>query len=135
MSIYVQSYPTQISTPDGTIYNPTEAQCIASGYVLGEDPAVVAQRQSDEAAAKTADDTRKATLSALQQAYRDATAQLCQLAGIAVVPVLAMAQVQAAVMPLLSGTNAATVNGLITLLTNVEGKLCRLDGNDALDRV
>jgi hypothetical protein len=38
-------------------------------------------------------------------------------------------------MPLLSGELSGTVNGLLTLLTNVEGKLCRKDGDDALDRV
>ena len=61
--------------------------------------------------------------------------KLCQMAGVPVVSVLTMAQVQSAVMPLLSGPNAAQVNGLITLLTNLEGKLCRLDGSDALDRL
>jgi hypothetical protein len=38
-------------------------------------------------------------------------------------------------MPLLATEQAGMVNGLLTLLTNLEGKLTREDGTDALDRV
>jgi hypothetical protein len=46
-----------------------------------------------------------------------------------------MADVQTAVMPLLATEQAGLVNGLLTLLTNLESKLCREDMLDALDRV
>jgi hypothetical protein len=72
---------------------------------------------------------------ALRDAYAAATGQLCQIAGLPVVRVLTMAEIHDAVMPLLSGASAGMVNGLLTLLTNIEGKLCREDGSDALDRV
>jgi hypothetical protein len=49
--------------------------------------------------------------------------------------VLTLAEIHEAVMPLLSGASAGVVNGLMTLLTNIESKLCRKDGDDALDRV
>jgi hypothetical protein len=71
----------------------------------------------------------------LRDAYAGATAQLCQLAGLPVVRVLDMADIQTAVMPLLTGPNQGIVNGLLTLLTNLEGKLRGKDGDDALDRV
>jgi len=76
-----------------------------------------------------------AKVQGLRDAYASATGQLCQLAGLPVVRVLTMAEIQTAVMPLLTGPNSGLVNGLLTLLTNIEGKLCREDGDDALDRV
>jgi hypothetical protein len=93
--------------------------------------AMAAQRTANEAA--TAGHALK--LKVLRDSYADATAQLCQLAGLPVVRVLGMADIQAAVMPLLAAEQAGMVNGLLTLLTNLEGKLTREDGTDALDRV
>jgi hypothetical protein len=94
--------------------------------------AEVALRQAAAEAATTA---RTAKLKALRDSYADATAQLCQLSGLPVVRVLGMADIQTVVMPLLATDQAGMVNGLLTLLTNLEGKLCREDGTDALDRV
>jgi hypothetical protein len=78
---------------------------------------------------------RQLRVQGLRDAYASATAQLCQLAGVPIVRCLTMEQVQSAVMPLLAGEQADMTNGLISLLTNLEGKLCRVDGDDALDRV
>ena len=78
---------------------------------------------------------RQLRVQGLRDAYAAATAQLCQLAGLEPVRCLTMEQVQSAVMPLLAGEQADMTNGLINLLTNLEGKLCRVDGDDALDRV
>lgn len=131
MSIYVDAWPTQLNGPDGVIYNPTPEQCEAAGYVLGVDPNIAVM----QAAAAQAEAQRTAKIQAYRDAYANATAQLCALAGIPAVRVLTMEQVQTAVMPLLSGPNAAMVNGLTTLLSNLEFKLCLEDGKDALDRV
>jgi hypothetical protein len=100
--------------------------------ILAQDAAAL---QVDADAATAAILAHQARLQGLRDAYASATAQLCQLAGLATVRCLTLEQVQLAVMPLLSGESAGLVNGLIGLLTNLEGKLCREDGNDALDRV
>ena len=78
---------------------------------------------------------RQLRVQGLRDAYASATAQLCQMAGLEPARCLSMEQVQQAVMPLLAGEHADMTNGLINLLTNLEGKLCRVDGDDALDRV
>jgi hypothetical protein len=93
--------------------------------------AMAAQRTANEAAMAG----HALKLKILRDSYADATAQLCQLAGLPVVRVLGMADIQTAVMPLLATEQAGMVNGLLTLLTNLEGKLTREDGTDALDRV
>jgi hypothetical protein len=93
--------------------------------------AMAAQRTANEAA--TAGHALK--LKVLRDSYAGATAQLCQLAGMPSARVLDMADIQTAVMPLLTGPNSGIVNGLLTLLTNLEGKLRSKDGDDALDRV
>lgn len=98
-----------------------------------------AARDAQLAEQKSANDAAMAAHAARVQGLRDAyaatTAQLCQLAGLPAVRVLGMAEIQTAVMPLLAGPNAGLVNGLLTLLTNLEGKLTREDMPDALDRV
>jgi hypothetical protein len=97
--------------------------------------ALAADMQAAADAATAANAAYMAELQALRDDYAAATGQLCQLAGLPVVRVLTMAEIHEAVMPLLAGASAGMVNGLLTLLTNVEGKLCREDGPDALDRV
>ena len=94
--------------------------------------AQVSEQNAAEAAAMAA---RTAKVQALRDMYAGATVQLCQLAGLPVVRVLDMADIQTAVMPLLATEQAGLVNGLLTLLTNLEGKLTREDMPDALDRV
>jgi len=94
-----------------------------------------AQAAAQKVAYDAAMAARAADLQGLRDAYANATAQLCQLAGLPVVRVLGMAEIQTAVMPLLVTEHAGTVNGLLTLLTNLEGKLTREDMPDALDRV
>jgi hypothetical protein len=94
--------------------------------------AQVSEQNAAEAAAMAA---RTAKVQALRDMYAGATAQLCQLAGLPVVRVLDMADIQTAVMPLLATDQAGIVNGLLTLLTNLESKLTREDMPDALDRV
>ena len=97
--------------------------------------AATAASQADADAATSANAAYQAEVQGLRDAYAAATAQLCQLAGLPVVRCLTMGQAQQAILPLLSGEHADTVNGIINLLTNLEGKLCRLDQTDALDRV
>ena len=94
--------------------------------------ALVSEQNAAESAATAA---RVAKVKALRDMYAGATAQLCQLAGLPVVRVLDMADIQTAVMPLLATEQAGLVNGLLTLLTNLEGKLTREDMPDALNRV
>jgi hypothetical protein len=91
------------------------------------------QAMANEATAIT--NAYQAEVQSLRDSYANATEQICQLASLPVVRVLTMEEIQTAVIPLLSGESAGTVNGLLTLLTNLEGKLCRKDGPDALDRV
>jgi hypothetical protein len=97
--------------------------------------AMAADMQAAADAASAANAAYQAEVQALRDAYAAATGQLCQIVGLPVVRVLTMAEIHDAVMPLLSGASAGMVNGLLTLLTNIEGKLCREDGSDALDRV
>jgi hypothetical protein len=97
--------------------------------------AIAADMQAAADAATAANAAYQAEVQALRDAYAAATGQLCQIAGLPVVRVLTLAEIHEAVMPLLAGASAGTVNGLLTLLTNLEGKLCREDGSDALDRV
>jgi hypothetical protein len=97
--------------------------------------ALAADMQAAADAATAATAAYQAELQALRDSYAAATGQLCQLAGLPVVRVLTLAEIHDAVMPLLSGASAGMVNGLLTLLANIEGKLCRKDGDDALDRV
>jgi hypothetical protein len=95
----------------------------------------LAHAEAERAAQEAIVAAYAAKVQGLRDAYASATGQLCQLAGLPVVRVLTMAEIQTAVMPLLAGDSAGMVNGLLTLLTNIEGKLCREDGHDALDRV
>jgi hypothetical protein len=97
--------------------------------------AEAAQASARDALIAHANAAYQAEVQALRDAYAAATGQLCQIAGLPVVRVLTLAEIHDAVMPLLAGASAGTVNGLLTLLTNLEGKLCREDGADALDRV
>ena len=100
--------------------------------ILAQDAAAL---QSAADAATAANAAHQARLQGLRDDYASATAQLCQIAGLEPVRCLTLEQVQQAVMPLLAGESAGLVNGLIGLMINLEGKLCREDGNDALDRV
>jgi hypothetical protein len=95
----------------------------------------LAHAEAERAAQEAIVAAYAAKVQGLRDAYASATAQLCQLAGLPVVRALTMAEIQTAVMPLLAGESAGLVNGLLTLLTNIEGKICREDGHDALDRV
>jgi len=94
--------------------------------------ALVSEQNATDAAALAGHELK---VKALRDMYAGATAQLCQLAGLPVVRVLDMADIQTAVMPLLATEQAGLVNGLLTLLTNLEGKLTREDMPDALNRV
>ena len=95
----------------------------------------LAHAEAERAAQEAIVAAYTAKVQGLRDAYASATSQLCQLAGLPLVRVLTMAEIQTAVMPLLTGPNQGIVNGLLTLLTNLEGKLCGKDGEDALDRV
>jgi hypothetical protein len=97
--------------------------------------AMAADMQAAADAASAANAAYQAEVQALRDDYANATAKICQLAGLPVVRVLTMAEIQTVVMPMLSGESSGIVNGLATLLTNLEGKLCRKDGDDALERV
>ena len=100
-----------------------------------EEIAAEEQVLAEEIAAKEQSLARVTKINEYREAYANATAQLCQLANIPIVRVLDMTTIQTIVLPLLAGENAGTVNGILTLLTNIEGKLCRLDGEDALERI
>jgi hypothetical protein len=139
-AMYSDVHPRYLRLVDGAVVHLSDAECNAIDEAWdAEQQAAAEARAQQEAARQAAEATAQATHDATVQAYRDAyagaTAQLCELAGLEVCRVLTMSQVQEAVMPLLAGPNAGLVNGLLTLLTNVEGKLCRVDGPDALDRV
>jgi hypothetical protein len=97
--------------------------------------AVAADMQAAADAATAANAAYQAEVQALRDDYANATAKICQLASLPVVRVLSMDEIQTVVMPMLSGESSGIVNGLATLLTNLEGKLCRKDGDDALERV
>jgi hypothetical protein len=109
----------------------------AAALQADADAAAAAAANADAAAAADADAAaaHQARLQGLRDAYASATAQLCQLAGLEPVRCLTLEQVELAVMPLLTGPNQGIVNGLSTLLTNLEVKLRAEDGKNALDRV
>lgn len=160
--VYVQKWPRPLMF-DGSVWgDPTPAQCRAAGYELeanrppptAEELSIAAAQAlaaaqvaaANAAAAQAEQDARNAAILAEQtaktsriQAYRDAyangTGQLCALAGIPVVRVLTMEQIQEAVMPLLDGPYAGMVNGILILLTNLEMKLTKEDGPNALDNI
>ncbi len=107
--------------------------------ILAKDVADAQAREAattaEAAAAASTNAAHQARIQSLRDAYASATAQLCQLAGLDPVRCLTLEQVQQAVMPLLASEHANLVNGLSDLLTNLEVKLCLMDGTDALDRV
>jgi hypothetical protein len=129
-----ERYKTSTWADDGVNYTETATDYTEQEWAAKMD-AIAADMQAAADAATAANVAYMAEVQALRDAYAAATGQLCQLAGLPVVRVLTMADIQTAVMPLLSGESAGTVNGLLTLLTNLEGKLCRKNGPDALDFV
>jgi hypothetical protein len=129
-----ERYKESTWADDGVDYTETATDYTDQEWADKMD-ALAADMQAAADAASAANAAYMAELQALRDAYAAATGQLCQLAGLPVVRVLTLAEIHAAVMPLLSGESAGTVNGLLTLLTNLEGKLCRKDDHDALDRV
>jgi len=159
---YVQSWPKHL-VYDGSVWvNPTPEQCRRAGYELeanrpppsAEEIAaaqVAAQLAaqivaSNAAIAQAEQDARNAEILAeytaktnrirtYRDAYANGTGQLCALAGIPTARVLTMEQIQEAVMPLLSGPYAGMVNGILILLTNLEMKLTKEDGPNALDNI
>jgi hypothetical protein len=76
-----------------------------------------------------------AAVQALRDDYAAATAQVCQLCRIDPV-VRCLTRQQAAQAIQSAPSDAHTMLALLAAqLTNIEGKLCREDGNDALNRV
>lgn len=114
-----------------------DQQAAANAAANAEAQANAARQAAEQAAAALAADQAAwvAMVQGLRDSYAAATAQLCAIAGVAPVRCMTMSQINELVIPLLSGESANMVNGLLTLLTNLEGKLCRVDGRDALDRV
>jgi hypothetical protein len=74
-------------------------------------------------------------LTGLRGAYRDATAALCGVLGLAPVPVLRMEQIRQGSAQLQSGEAMMQALAIVTELSNLEMKLCMIDGADALERV
>jgi hypothetical protein len=139
--IYVSTWPDRIKVDDGVAIRPTPEMCRAAGYELiankpqAEIDAELAEIATQAAAAQTAQTAQSNKVQSLRDAYADATMQLCTIAGIPVVRVMSMQQIQDMVLPLLTTEYAGQVNGLLILMTNLEGKLTREDGADALDRI
>jgi hypothetical protein len=119
---------------DGVNYTETATYYTEQEWAAKLD-AIAADMQAAADAATAANAAYQAAVQALRNDYANATGKLCQLAGLPVVRVLTMDEIQTVVMPLLTGESSGVVQGLLTLLTNLEGKLCRKDGDDALDRV
>jgi hypothetical protein len=95
------------------------------------DAQAVAQRAANDASTAA----HAANVQALRDDYAAATAQVCQLCGIT--PVVRCLTRQQALQVIVAAPEAAktTLALLATHLTNLEGKLCREDGKDALNRV
>jgi hypothetical protein len=129
-----ERYKESTWADDGECYTETATDYTEQEWAEKQE-ALAADMKAAADAATAANAAYVAEVQALRDAYAAATVQLCQIAGLPVVRVLTLAEIHAAVMPLLSGESAGMVNGLLTLLTNIEGKLCREDGPDALDRV
>jgi hypothetical protein len=129
-----ERYKESTWADDGVDYTETATDYTDQEWAAKMD-AIAADMQAAADAATAANAAYVAEVQSLRDAYAAATGQLCQLADLPVVRVLTLAEIHEAVLPLLSGASAGMVNGLLTLLTNIEGKLCREDGADALDRV
>lgn len=74
-------------------------------------------------------------LTELRSAYRNATAALCGVLGLAAVPVLSLDQIRQGAAQLPSGEAMIHVLAIVTELSNLEMKLCMIDGADALERI
>jgi hypothetical protein len=129
-----ERYKASTWADDGVSFTETATDYTEQEWAEKMD-AIAADMQAAADAATAANAAYQAEVQALRDDYADATAKICQLAGLPVVRVLTMAEIQTVVMPMLSGESSGIVNGLATLLTNLEGKLCRKDGDDALERV
>ena len=94
-----------------------------------------AQAAAQKVACDAATAAHAANVQGLRDDYAAATAQVCQLCGIT--PVVRCLTRQQALQVIVAAPEAAktTLALLATHLTNLEGKLCREDGKDALDRV
>lgn len=134
---YVEAWPSQL----GGTWNPTPEQCRAAGYELlankpqAEIDAEAAEQSAQAAAMQAQIVAQAAKVQGLRDDYAAATAQVCALCGVD--PVVRCLTRQQAMQAILAAPEAAkpTLALLSALLTNLEGKLCREDGNDALDRV
>jgi hypothetical protein len=76
-----------------------------------------------------------ARLTELQGEYKTATAALCGVLGLATVPVLSLDQIRQGAAQLPSGEAMIQVLAIVTELSNLEMKLCLIDGADALERI
>ena len=74
-------------------------------------------------------------LTELRTGYKNATAALCGVLGLATVPVMTMDQIRQGAAQLQSGEAMTQVLAIVTELSNIEMKLCMIDGADALERV
>ena len=74
-------------------------------------------------------------LTGLRGAYKGATAALCGVLGLVPVPVLTMEQIRQGAAQLQSGEAMMQALAIVTELSNLEMKLCMIDGADALERV
>jgi hypothetical protein len=133
---YCDKYPNPLIVDGVQTYNPTPEQCQAAGYILGQDPAVVAKQAQDTANAAAVAQTQANAIAALQQQYVAATGQFCAEAGITpVVKVLTAAQIMSAIQAAGSGPTALPLTQLALELEHFTNQLVALCGPSALDQI
>jgi hypothetical protein len=159
----VYFYRSEISTPgaaanvgkplkylkfvDGTVLEMSSEEKAAIDLAESQSAAVAASNAAVQAAiaasnaavqaaiAATNEAVRLATITAYRNAYRDATYSMCDLFGITRTPVLMATEILQRGEALTNQVSQFAAIKLSLQLTNIEQKLCRLDGPDALDRV
>jgi hypothetical protein len=114
------------------IYSQLIESDVAAPTAAPEQDAIIIPRPVPAAPVEDPVDAR---LTELRREYRNATAALCGVLGLATVPVLSLDQIRQGAAQLPSGEAMIQVLAIVTGLSNLEMKLCMIDGADALERV
>jgi hypothetical protein len=148
---YVNEWPNQIVTSDGSTINPTPEQCREAGYELesnrppptaeeiaAEQAAVAeAEQQANEQAAQLEqmELARLAAIQAIRDSYKQATQQFCGIAGLPIADKLDTPDIEAAIQVAGTSPTALPLTQLAFKLYVTINELKKLDGEDAWDHI
>ena len=143
LTIYVDEWPKRITTPTGTIFNPSPETCQAHGYELTT-PEMRDQRNQERQQAlqdaEQAELQRQQEVEALRTAYRDSATKFCTLAGIE--PTQTKFEDATLIQTKIEQANdeqdfvkALGLTQLSLAMQHILTDLRRKDGDDAWDRI